>query len=70
MTRVLLAIMADPFPSSGTIAARTGLSRPWVHMMIHKLRDEGLVDFVDGQKGTLRPRVKALPVLTGVEDAT
>lgn len=33
----------------------TGLARATVHYHLHKLRDEGLVAFEDGVKGTLRP---------------
>lgn len=51
-TRVLCAVLHGTTTHDG-IMARTGLSRQRVNHYLRTLRDAGLVDFVDGHKGTL-----------------
>lgn len=58
---VLMAVVAGATTWPEVVAA-TGLARTVVHKHLHRLRDEGLVDFVDGQRGTLRPRLTAVPI--------
>lgn len=61
-TRVLLAVMAETHPTWDSVVARTGLSRQPVDAHLHKLRDEGLVTWEAGRKGTLRALVRLVPL--------
>lgn len=55
LTRVLLAVLCLPRPTTGTCARYTGLSTTTVHRRLHHLRDLGLISFESGKRGTIRP---------------
>lgn len=55
-TRVFLAVLAGHCRYDALMRV-TGLSRQPLHRHLHALRREGLVDFEDYQKGTLRALV-------------
>lgn len=59
-TRVLLAVI-DGCRTYGPLIDRTGLSRSTIAWHLDHLRRLGLVDWIDGRRGTLHPLVEEIP---------
>lgn len=59
-TRVLLAVV-DGCRTYADLMERTGIKRNTLWHRLQELRDEGLVTWVDGTQGTLRPLVSEVP---------
>lgn len=58
---VLVAVMRLRRPTYGSLVRATGLSQRPLFQALHRLRDAGFVDFVDGSHGTLHALVREVP---------
>lgn len=60
-TRVLLAVLADQWPTVDSCMRRTGLSRNTVYYHMVALRKDGLIDWDSGRRGTMRALYRPTP---------
>lgn len=63
--RILHAVLADEFPTYGSIQTRTGASKSSISYWLHKMRSAGLVSFIDRRQGTIRPAVQVVVMHLG-----
>jgi hypothetical protein len=54
-TRVFLHVLTTPHPTVPTIMAAAGVNRSTAWEHLRSLRTRGLVEWTDGQHGTIRP---------------
>lgn len=51
--QVIAALARNANPTYGDLIEATGLPRRTIHGALHRLREDGMVSFEDGQKGTI-----------------
>lgn len=61
-TRVLLHVVTSNHPTVRSCATAAGTVPSNAYRHLHLLRDDGLVDWEDGQRGTLRACVRVVPL--------